>query len=127
MQKLLFILVLIITGSASLLAQSDTSRLEITWDKQVHDFKSIKQGTPVEATFTFTNTGNVPVSNIFGKTDCSCSKIEYNREPVMPGKTGTVKVSYNAVSTGFFEHGASVNFNPALPPMILKVKGAVLP
>lgn len=68
----------------------------ISFESTEHNFGDIKQGDVVEHTFTFTNTGNQPL--IIERVDvtCGCTSPSWTKEPVMPGKTGTVKARYNS-------------------------------
>jgi hypothetical protein len=68
----------------------------ITFDTAEHNFGDIKQGDIVEHTFTFTNTGTQPL--IIERVDvtCGCTTPSYTKEPVMPGKTGTVTAKFNS-------------------------------
>lgn len=70
----------------------------ITFDEVKYDFGSVVQGGTVDHTFKFKNTGNAPliISNI--GVSCGCTTPEWTKEPVMPGKTGTISAHFN--STG---------------------------
>lgn len=70
----------------------------ITFENTEHNFGDIKQGDVVEHTFTFTNTGTQPLVIERVEATCGCTTPSYTKEPVMPGKTGTVTAKYN--STG---------------------------
>lgn len=68
----------------------------ITFEASEHNFGDIKQGDVVEHTFTFTNTGNQPL--IIERVDvtCGCTSPSWTKDPVMPGKTGTVTAKFNS-------------------------------
>jgi hypothetical protein len=70
----------------------------ITFEEVKYDFGSVVQGGTVDHTFKFKNTGNAPlvISNI--GVSCGCTTPEWTKEPVMPGKTGTIAAHFN--STG---------------------------
>jgi hypothetical protein len=57
-----------------------------------------RKGTPVSYNFVFTNTGKAPLvlSNAVGS--CGCTAAEWPKEAIAPGKTGVIKVTYNAAS-----------------------------
>lgn len=71
-------------------------KAEIKFDKEVHNFGSFPEENPeVTCVFTFTNIGNAPLIINRAMATCGCTVPVFTEEPVMPGKTGTVKVTYN--------------------------------
>ena len=67
----------------------------ITFEESKYDFGSVAQGGVVNHTFKFKNTGTAPlvISNI--GVSCGCTTPEWTKEPVMPGKTGTIAAHFN--------------------------------
>jgi len=68
----------------------------ITFDKTEHDFGEIVNGTPVETTFTYTNTGKAPlvVTNI--KSTCGCTVPKgWSKDPLAPGESSSFTVKFN--------------------------------
>lgn len=72
----------------------------ISFDKTEHDFGTIQDGTPVETTFKYTNTGNsmLVVSNI--KSTCGCTVPSNWTKEVAPGATGEFSVKFNGKGNG---------------------------
>jgi len=72
----------------------------IEFDKVEHDFGTIANGTPVETTFTYTNTGNsmLVVSNI--KSTCGCTVPSNWTKQVAPGEKGEFAVKFNGKGNG---------------------------
>ena len=72
----------------------------ITFDKEVHDFGTIANGTPVETVFRYTNTGNsmLVVSNV--KSTCGCTVPSDYTKQVAPGETGQFTVKFNGKGNG---------------------------
>ncbi|WP_179344900.1 DUF1573 domain-containing protein [Winogradskyella ursingii] len=72
----------------------------ISFDKVEHDFGTIENGTPVETTFKYTNTGNsmLVVSNI--KSTCGCTVPSNWTKEVKPGDTGEFVVKFNGKGNG---------------------------
>lgn len=97
----------------------------VSWEKENYDFGEIVQAKPVSVSFTFTNHGNEPilVSNVV--TSCGCTASDYSKEPIMPGKSSAVKVTYNAANMGAFSKSITVNFNDASIKKVLVIKGTV--
>jgi hypothetical protein len=68
----------------------------IVFEESKYDFGSIPQGGIVEHVFKFKNTGTAPliISNI--GVSCGCTTPEWTKDPVMPGKSGTISAKFNS-------------------------------
>lgn len=69
---------------------------QITFQESEYNFGDIKQGEKVEHVFAFKNTGTAPLvlSNVL--TTCGCTASEWPKEPIAPGKTAQIKVTFNS-------------------------------
>lgn len=70
----------------------------ITFKEKSIDFGDLSQGDKVSHTFQLTNTGTTPliISNV--AATCGCTVPSWPKEPIAPGKTAEIQVSFN--STG---------------------------
>jgi hypothetical protein len=59
-----------------------------------HDFGTLKEGPTADYTFEFTNTGNAPLIINKAVASCGCTVPEWPKDPILPGKTGKMKVTY---------------------------------
>ena len=60
----------------------------MTFDKKVHDFGTIDDGTPVETIFSYTNTGDAPLVVSEIKSTCGCTvPQDWSRAPLLPGES----------------------------------------
>ena len=77
--------------------QLDTNKLaRLTFiDKEV-DFGTVKEGTIVEETFKFKNTGKVPLLISNARSTCGCTVPEWPKEEIPPGGTGELKATFNS-------------------------------
>ena len=67
----------------------------ITFAETTHDFGYIQEsGGAVSHQFTFTNTGTKPLIIVSAHASCGCTKPEFPKKPIEPGKTGVVKITY---------------------------------
>lgn len=98
---------------------------EISWENQNFNFETIMQGKPVEKTFEFTNIGNAPLLINHVQSPCGCTVADYTKEAVAPGKSGFVKLTYNAASKGQFSKNISVLTNTNEGTHILNIRGVV--
>lgn len=79
-------------------AQEAKNGAEITFKEKSIDFGDITQGDKVSHTFELTNSGTAPlvISNV--AATCGCTIPSWPKEPIAPGKTAEIQVSFN--STG---------------------------
>lgn len=68
---------------------------KIVFDKEIHNFGTLKAGEIVAYTFIFRNKGEVPVKIVSTDKSCGCIEIKYNAEMVLPGKSSWVEVQLN--------------------------------
>lgn len=106
-------------------ATENKSTAEITFDKETHDFGVISQNQPATYTFMFKNTGKEPLIITNAQASCGCTTPEWTKEPIMPGKKGFVKATYNAASLGVFNKAVTVMSNGKTPTVTLYIKGDV--
>ena len=68
----------------------------ISFDKTEHDFGQIMNGTPVETTFSYTNTGKSPLVVTDIKSTCGCTVPQgWSRQPLSPGESSQFTVKFN--------------------------------
>ena len=99
------------------------SSIEI--DKTVHNFGDILLDSgPVTCTFTLKNTGSQPVVIYNAVTSCGCTKATWTKEPIMPGKTGTISATYSNDEGPYpFDKSVTVYLSDPKKPVILKMRG----
>jgi len=89
------------------------------------DLGKPKVGNPVTATFTFTNTSSEDLVIETVTPGCGCTKSDYTKEPVKPGKTGTITATYNAAAVGNFTKKVYVKFLGVDQQQELTIMGVV--
>lgn len=60
-----------------------------------YKFPKTNEGVVLEHTYIFTNTGTVPLIINEYSVACTCTKVEFSKEPVAPGKTGMIKIIFD--------------------------------
>jgi hypothetical protein len=98
----------------------------IKFKKSEHDFGKIEQAKPATFTFEFTNAGTDPIILGNVQASCGCTTPEWTREPVMPGKSGKVTATYNALNGGPFNKTITVPSNAENGSISLQLKGEVI-
>lgn len=104
----------------------------IVFTDYVHDFGTIhEEGKPVTTKFEFVNTGDAPLLILKASASCGCTRPEYPKSPVQPGKKGVIKVTYNQKGRpGEFSKTITVRTNAKegkYKKVVLKIKGNVIP
>ena len=123
MKKLL--LAALVLTSSSLFAQKkadDIAKLNV----ETYDFGKIKQNVPATATITVTNIGTDPLLIEQATPSCGCTVSDYTKTPIAPGKTGTIKATYNAAAVGHIDKTLTVKFAGADDVKFVKLTGEVL-
>lgn len=69
---------------------------KLEFEHKSYDFGDIPAGAKVEHYFRFTNTGKSPLIIKDGKGSCGCTVPEFPKEPIAPGATDSIKVSFDA-------------------------------
>lgn len=67
----------------------------ISFDKDTHDFGTVKEGEVVEASFLVTNTGKSDLVITDAKATCGCTVPTWPKEAVSPGKSAEIQVKFN--------------------------------
>lgn len=101
---------------------------QIQFEKESHDYGTIENDANGDCVFIFKNTGNAPLILENVKGSCSCTVPKWTTEPVLPGKTGEIKVHYNTGNTGPISKTVTVTSNAVNEPVkVVRIKGTVLP
>lgn len=60
-----------------------------------HDFGEVPEGPKAVHVFKFTNVGKEPLIIMSASASCGCTVPTWPKQPILPGKTGELKVEYN--------------------------------
>ncbi len=97
----------------------------IKFDKETIDFGDAKLNHPVTVTYTFKNVSDKPVIIKSAQPSCGCTTPSWTKSPVLPGKKGEVKATYNAAALGQVNKTVFVNFQGIPQTLELHLKGTV--
>jgi archaellum component FlaG (FlaF/FlaG flagellin family) len=124
MKKLSFLLVTLLFAGVAF-----AQNVAISFDKTSHDFGKIKEQDGLATiTFTVKNTGTEPLVISRVQASCGCTTPTWTKDPILPGKTGTITASYNPANRpGTFVKTISVFSNAGADAKILTIKGEVIP
>ncbi len=82
--------------SVSTAATNNAANGKIEFAESAFDFGQVAEGQIVEHTYAFTNTGTSPVILSRVSASCGCTTPSYTQTPILPGKTGEIKVSFDS-------------------------------
>ncbi|TNE71872.1 MAG: DUF1573 domain-containing protein [Bacteroidetes bacterium] len=130
MKKLLFSLLMVFAAGTvgTAVAQEVENGAKIEFEKEVHDYGTIENGANGECTFEFKNTGNAPLIISNAKGSCGCTVPSWPKEPIAPGKTGTITVKYDTKRAGAINKSVTITSNAVnAPTKVIRIKGNVKP
>lgn len=98
----------------------------IRFDTTLHDFGTIPYGGDGHCTFRFTNTGDAPLIIESVKSSCGCLVPSWDRDPVLPGGRGNIRLRYDTRRIGPFTKSVTLTSNAVnTPTLVLRIKGSV--
>ena len=97
---------------------------DMAFTDNVHDFGSIPEGPDANFVFTFKNKGKEPIIVQKAQPSCGCTVPSFSSEPVPPGGTGKIDVSYHTKGRpNAFSKSITVVSNAGTK--VLTIKGTV--
>ena len=117
-----------LTCTAVLFAQPATKTVAdvAKFTAETIDMGKIKVGNPVPAVFTITNISKDPLIIEQANPTCGCTISNFTKEPIAPGKTGTINATYNAAGVSHFDKTLTVKFAGVDEIKQIKISGDVL-
>lgn len=106
--------------------ESNPNAPEVKFEKIVHDYGTINKDANGDCEFKFTNLGKEPLilSNV--TSSCGCTVPSWPKEPILPGKSNSIKVHYATNRVGVINKQVTVKSNAKNDPVVLSIKGTVL-
>jgi hypothetical protein len=113
------------TPATEVKAVDNPNAPEITFETDMHDYGTIKQGADGGCEFKFTNTGKEPliISNAVGS--CGCTVPTWPKEPILKGQSSVIKVHYDTKRVGGFTKNVTISSNAKSATKVLTIKGTV--
>ena len=125
MKKLLFIAAAFIVTAGAMAHSTKPDQLaKFNTDK--YDFGKVKQNVPAVYSFEITNTSDKPLVIENAHATCGCTVPEWQKDPILPGKTTKIKVQYNASNLNHFDKQVFVKFAGVDEEKVLAITGEVL-
>ncbi|MCA6436459.1 MAG: DUF1573 domain-containing protein [Bacteroidota bacterium] len=135
MKKLLFVLFAFVGVSlfaqSSVVPNSDPNAPEMKFETEILDYGSIDYDANGIREFKFTNVGKSPltISSVTGECGCTATTIDgkpgWPQEPILPGKSGVIKVKYDTKREGRFDKNVTISSNAKLATIKVRIKGEI--
>lgn len=120
----LFFAIIIAMNSAFIF----TDGAEFSFLDRSYKFPDVTAGVLLEHDYSFTNTGDEPLIISDYKVACSCTKITFPEEPVLPGATGSVHLTFDTEGKfGFQSRKVQISSNASKKPTVISFKVTVIP
>lgn len=134
MKKIFNTLLLLVVFTSASLAQekkaeapANPNAAEMIFEKELHDFGTIEQGGNGTYEFKFVNKGKEPLIISNAQGSCGCTVPQWPKEPIKPGSSATIKVTYDTKRVGAFTKTVTISSNAKTPSKVLTIKGTVNP
>jgi hypothetical protein len=133
MKKVLFTLCTSVMISFAAFSQNATTQPAenpnapvITFEKTTHDYGTVTKGGDGTCEFKFKNNGVEPLilSNV--SSSCGCTVPEWPREPILKGKSASIKVKYDTNRIGAINKTVTVMSNAKVASIQLRIVGNVV-
>ena len=106
--------------------EAKPSLAEITFEKDIHDYGTIKQGANGVYEFKFKNTGKEPLIISNAQGSCGCTVPEWPKQPIRPGESSTIKVSYDTKRIGAINKTVTIYSNAKVnSEKVIRITGNV--
>ena len=131
MAAILFFSGFAVKAQESLVPNNDPNAAEIKFDSDVLDYGTIEYKADGIREFKFKNVGKSPltITSVQGECGCTATTIDgkpgWPQEPILPGKSGTIKVKYDTSRQGRFEKNVTVTTNGKFATVKIKIKGEI--
>jgi hypothetical protein len=135
MKKIILIIAAVAMTVSVTVAQNETQSTATTaaksgaamkFEKEIHEFGTIKEGQKMEYSFVFTSTGSEPLIISQAQGSCGCTVPEWPKQPMKKGEKGSIKVTFDSTGrVGVQEKTVTITSNAGEAPVILRIKGTV--
>lgn len=111
---------------ANKLLSNSTTLTEVELDSKLKSSGKTLQHKPITKGFILKNKGSYPLTIYSINPDCSCTVPEWNKNPIPPGDSIEVKLTYNAKNTGYYLKKAIIKSNSSSGDLVIAIQGEVL-
>lgn len=98
----------------------------MTFEKDVVDYGTIEQNSDKIRKIKFTNTGTEPLIIKNARASCGCTVPTWTKEPIMPGESSELEISYATNRVGKINKKVTITTNETIGTRTINVVGTVL-
>ncbi|HEX7414397.1 MAG TPA: DUF1573 domain-containing protein [Bacteroidia bacterium] len=103
------------------------AQAQLKFEDAKQNFGFVKKGAQVKLIYAFTNAGNEPLLITDAKAECSCTKVNFPKEPILAGKQGVIEVLFDTSPTyDRQDRTVAIISNDPKSPYKIRFKGVVL-
>lgn len=120
-----------LTAQESVIPNPDPNAPDMKFEAEVIDFGSVDYDSNGIREFKFTNVGKTPLTITAVTAECGCTattidgKQGWPTEPILPGKSGVIKIKYDTKREGRFEKNVTITSNAKFATKKVKIKGEI--
>lgn len=121
MKKYLSLLIFMVAATAVSQAQPKAK-----YEQEAINMGVLSWKDPALATFKITNVSQELLHIKSVEPGCDCTVVTWTKDPIRPGKSGIINVTYNARQLGHFEKDIIVRTDATDKPVYLSINGEVV-
>jgi hypothetical protein len=128
-KSILSLLLLLVAGFVNqATAQEIIQGAAIEFEEEVHNYGNVPFEGNGTFAFVFKNTGTEPLIISNAKGSCGCTVPTWPQEPIAPGKTAKIDVTYDTKRVGEINKSVTIMSNAVNEPVkVVRITGTVLP
>lgn len=108
--------------------KADPDAGKFKFKEEVHVFKDVPEGPQASYDFEFKNVGKKPINITEAHGSCGCTVPSWSHEPIKPGATSKITVTYNTDHRpGMIDKAVTITSDAMQSPQMLYIKGNVIP
>lgn len=118
----------IIIALSSAFIRQPADGAEFLFKETKHKFQDTNEGVLLTHEFHFKNVGDQPLIISSYKVACTCTKIEFSEQPILPDQSGIIKLIFDTNGkSGLQNRKIEIISNALKTPVILSFKVYVIP
>jgi len=107
-------------------AKDKTKVPVLEFEKDTHDFGKIAEGEKIQYAFKFKNVGTGDLLIRSANGSCGCTVPEWPREPVRPGESGVINITFDSSGKNGMQHKTITIISNTVPnTKVLNITGEV--
>jgi hypothetical protein len=117
----------VMNNPASATGKNDKTKVPVLqFDSDTHDFGRITEGEKIEYAFKFKNVGTGDLLIRSANGSCGCTVPEWPHEPVPPGESGVINITFNSSGKHGMQHKTVTLISNTVPnTYVLNITGEV--